>query len=133
MKNKELTALEALNLIYDKYVTDDEFLEDDKLFSIIEKALKEVSGEDKAFLRHVKTGKLHPLTTKYYQNLLEKQRALEIIKNCICGEFELIDNASTDNLFKTPYRFRIYMDEYTYNEWYLRNKEEYDLLKEALL
>lgn len=40
MRNKELTALEALNTIYDKYATDDDFLEDDKLFSTIEKALK---------------------------------------------------------------------------------------------
>ena len=31
---------EALNTIYDKYVTDDEFLEDDKLFSTVEKALR---------------------------------------------------------------------------------------------
>ena len=67
-----------------------------------------------------------------YENVLNSLKALEIIKNCICGEFQLIDNASTDNYFKTPYRFRIYMDEYTYNEWYLRNKEEYDLLKQTL-
>ena len=31
--------LEALQILYDKYVTDDEFLEDDKLFSTIERGL----------------------------------------------------------------------------------------------
>ena len=31
--------LEALQILYDKYATDDEFLEDDKLFSTIERGL----------------------------------------------------------------------------------------------
>lgn len=33
--------MKALNVLYDKYSGDDEFLEDDKLFSIIEKELKD--------------------------------------------------------------------------------------------
>ena len=60
-----------------------------------------------------------------------KLKALDVIKYCICKDFELIDNASIDNCFKTSYRFRIYADD-TYNEWYI-DKEEYDLLKEVLL
>lgn len=31
--------LEALHILYDKYATDDEFLEDDRLFSTIERGL----------------------------------------------------------------------------------------------
>ena len=63
----------------------------------------------------------------------KKYKALEIIKNCICGEYELKDNCDTNNPFNSPYRFRIYMSEYEYNEWILKSKEEYDLLKEVLL
>ena len=63
---------------------------------------------------------------------LKKLKALEIIKNCIVGEFELKDNCDTNNAFNSPYRLRIYINEYEYNEWILQNKEEYDTLKEVL-
>lgn len=117
---KELSPLEALKRIRKNLTrysdSDDEpyLFQQDKLdLDIIEKALKEVSGEDKAFLRHVKTGKLHPLTTKYYQSLLEKQKALEIIKN----HFELIEKMyDTKLIIKIPL-----------------TQEECDLLKEVLL
>ena len=62
----------------------------------------------------------------------KKLKALDVIKNCIVGEFELKDNCDTDNAFNSPYRFRIYIDDITFNEWVLKNKEEYNTLKEAL-
>lgn len=74
--------------------------------------------------RHVSEKKILELKT----NL----SALDTIKNCIVGEFELKDNCDTDNAFNSPYRFRIYIDDITFNEWILKNKEEYDTLKEAL-
>jgi len=45
-----MTSKEALKILYDKYSNDDEFLEDDKLFAIIEKdldKLKEYLNNDK--------------------------------------------------------------------------------------
>lgn len=59
-------------------------------------------------------------------------KALEIIKNCLIGEYELIDNAPLDKVSNSPYRFRVWADYMHCNEWII-SKEEYDLLKEVLL
>lgn len=59
-------------------------------------------------------------------------KVLDIIRNCLVGEYEVLDNCSIDNAFKSPYRLRIYMDDTTFNEWILKDKEEYDLVKEGL-
>ena len=81
--NKELEALKRLyeHLDGEDLSGDDYYINDaHKDFDIIAAALKEVSGEDRVLLNHIKKGKLHPLTTKCYQELLKKQRALNIIK-----------------------------------------------------
>ncbi len=106
-----------------KMVEGNEFLlrENEKeMLDIIETELKRLEQIDNS-------------TIAIYEEITKKLKALEIIKNCICGEYELKDSCDTNNPFNSPYRFRIYMSEYEYNEWILKSEEEYDLLKEVLL
>jgi hypothetical protein len=65
-----------------------------------------------------------------YRIIEKALKALEIIKNCLIGEYELIDNAPLDKVFNSPYRFRVWADYMHCNEWIV-SKEEYDLLKEV--
>lgn len=119
--------LEALNRIYDKYVTDDESLEDDKLFSIVETALKE-NVELKKMIRNFNEAIGEPQIIT--PTIEKKLKALEIIK-----EKEV--NISF---------FMMYIKEDYCYEWYekdhkamfpatkkLLTQEEFDLLKEVLL
>jgi len=99
-------------------------------FAIIETALKEHEEYVKADIK-VCAGSL--LTCQDdFKTIWDEFKALEIIKSCIVGEFELKDHCDTNNAFNSPYRSRIYMSEYEYNEWILKNKEEFDLLKRTL-
>ncbi len=65
------------------------------------------------------------------ENIEKAIKVLNIIRDCLVGEYEVLNNGSTDNTFKSPYRLRIYVDD-TFIDWILKDKEEYDLLKEGL-
>ena len=110
--SKELEAFEQIK----KYLVNLQFHFLEEELDIVESALKEVNGEDRAFLKHIKNGKLHPLTTKCYQNLLKKEKVLEIIKEKVIP-YSVINRGMIERAFEEG--------------WI--TKEEYDLLKEVLL
>lgn len=122
------TALKALNLIYDKYVTDDEFLEDDKLFSIIEKALADYNELQKVLDDFGIYNTMNLIDTLKNIQFLEKQnainskklKALEIIKE---KDVNPIDIRCCD----TVEQYNIKENGNT-----PLSQEEYNLLKEVL-
>ncbi len=96
---------------------------------IIESALKEVSGEDRAFLSDIKKGKLHPLTTQCYQDLLKKRRALEIIKEKKVDVQFIMEHPEAKNVFWYNSSFTGALCE----GWRMLSQEEYDLVRKVLL
>ncbi len=79
-----MDATEALKAIYNKYVTDDEFLEDDRLFSTVEKAL-EKQAKDEFDLRVFKLAyewKCNGVKGSY-------EEVLEQAKNTVKGWLEI--------------------------------------------
>lgn len=105
-------CVEEINILRHKQIVEDYFYNEEYKVSITDK-------------KTLKKG--------FTANIEKALKAVEIIKGCLVGEYEVLDNCSIDNAFKSPYRFRIYMDGITFNEWILKDKEEYDLLKEVLL
>jgi len=139
--SKELTPLEALEKLKNKPILSTDWdkrktaYDCNKLeYDTIEAALKEVSEEDKVFLAHIKSGKLHPLTTKCYQDLLEKQRALEIIIEKKVNVYNF-----TEFLIKQEWTYEQYLDEENDTStsghqfaYKLLTPEEFYLLKKVL-
>ena len=126
--SKELEALENIKH-YDSRVG---LHESD--YDIIEKALKNEDKEKFELIKQVRELKDENASLKSFNSKLwierqdnEKQlKALEIIKSCLVSEFKLFEKDG-------EYLILFYFDEEHELTFRLKNKEEYDLLKEVLL